>query len=277
MINPPTTISGLARIQNAFAAAHAEGRAALMPYYTLGYPDLPTSERVIRAIADAGADLIELGVPFSDPLADGPTIQHSTQTALEAGATVGRCFEITTRLRAGGVTQPLLLMGYYNPILAYGLNRFIVDAASAGVDGFIVPDLPVEEAGDLEAGARAAERALVFIIAPTSPVERIAGIAAHSTGFTYLVSLTGVTGARSALPTGIANFIGSVRAVAHTPLAVGFGISTPEQARAVAQVADGVIVGSALINAVRAGRDPEADAAAFVAGLRAALVRGKNA
>ncbi len=268
-----TTPTGLSRIQSAFAAAHAERRAALMPYYTLGYPDLPRSEQVIRAIADAGADLIELGVPFSDPLADGPTIQHSTQTALEAGATVDRCLAITARLRAAGVTQPLLLMGYYNPILAYGLERFIADATSAGVDGFIVPDLPVEEAGDLEDAACASERALVFLIAPTSPSSRIADIAAHSTGFTYLVSLTGVTGARTALPTGLADFIASVRAVAHTPLAVGFGISTPEQARAVAQVADGVIVGSALINAVRAGHDPEADAGAFVADLRAALSR----
>ena len=265
--------TGLTRIDSAFAAARAEHRAALMPYYTLGYPDLPRSERVIRAVADAGADLIELGVPFSDPLADGPTIQHSTQTALEAGTTVSRCFEITSRLRAGRLTQPLLLMGYYNPILAYGLDRFIADATSAGVDGFIIPDLPVEEASDLEAAAQAADRALVFLIAPTSPPARIADIAAHSTGFTYLVSLTGVTGARSALPMGLADFIACVRAVAHTPLAVGFGISTPEQARVVAGVADGVIVGSALINAVRAGHNPEADAAAFVAGLRAALVQ----
>jgi tryptophan synthase alpha chain len=270
---PALDPDGLSRIRVAFDAAKSDHRAALMPYYTLGYPDLPTSESVIRAIAGAGADLIELGVPFSDPLADGPTIQHSTQVALEAGVNVPRCLELTARLRAGGVAQPLLLMGYYNPILAYGVKRFVTDATSAGADGFIIPDLPAEEAGALENAAREAGRALAFLIAPTSPPDRIAAIAAHSTGFTYLVSLTGVTGARAALPAGLSDFVGAVRRVAHTPIAVGFGISTPEQARAVAQLADGVIVGSALINAVRAESKPEAVAAAFVSGLRSALRR----
>jgi tryptophan synthase alpha chain len=264
---------GLARIAGAFEAAHADRRAALMPYFTLGYPDLPTSEQIVRAIADAGADLIELGVPFSDPLADGPTIQYSTQVALEAGASVSRCFEIAANLRSAGVAQPLLLMGYYNPIMAYGVARFAADAASAGADGFIVPDLPVEEAGELEGAAAASGRALAFLIAPTSPQERIATIAGHSTGFTYLVSLTGVTGAREALPAGLPEFVAAARAVARTPLAVGFGISTQAQARAVAELADGVIVGSALINAVRGGGDPPKAAASFVAGLRAALTR----
>jgi tryptophan synthase alpha chain len=268
------TQGGLTRIAAAFAAARADGRAALMPYFTLGYPDLPTSELIVRAIADAGADLIELGVPFSDPLADGPTIQHSTQVALEAGASVSRCFETTANLRAAGVAQPLLLMGYYNPIMAYGVARFVDDAASAGADGFIVPDLPVEEAGELEAAAAASGRALAFLIAPTSPQDRIATIAAHSTGFTYLVSLTGVTGAREALPAGLPEFVASVRAVARSPLAVGFGISTQAQARAVAELADGVIVGSALINAVRGGNEPAKAAEEFVAALRAALQRG---
>jgi tryptophan synthase alpha chain len=268
-----STRGGLDRIQASFDAARAERRAALMPYYTLGYPDLPTSELIVRAIADAGADLIELGVPFSDPLADGPTIQYSTQTALEAGATMSRCLETTARLRGNGLAQPLLLMGYYNPILAYGIERFVADATSAGADGFIVPDLPIEEANELEDAARTSGRALVFLIAPTSPQERIAAIAARSTGFTYLVSLTGVTGARDALPFGLADFVAGVRAVTHTPLAVGFGISTQAQARAVAAIADGVIVGSALINAVRAGSDPQSAASSFVAGLRAALVR----
>ena len=146
---------GLARIASAFATARAEGRAALMPYFTLGYPDIAASEVVVRAIAAAGADLIELGVPFSDPLADGPTIQHSTQVALEQGMSLTNGLVLTGRLRAAGVTQPLLLMGYVNPILAYGVSSYVADAAAAGADGFIVPDLPPEEAGEFEAACRA--------------------------------------------------------------------------------------------------------------------------
>jgi tryptophan synthase alpha chain len=263
--------TGLAHIAAAFSATKAQGRAALMPYYTLGYPDLPTSVTVVRAIAGAGADLIELGVPFSDPLADGPTVQHSTQVALEHGATLARCLELAAQLRREGVTQPLLFMGYYNPILDYGIERFASDAAGAGVDGFIVPDLPVEEASQLEAAAVQHGRALVFLLAPTSPPQRVAAVAKHGAGFSYLVSLTGVTGARDALPPGLTDFIARVRAVVRTPIAVGFGIATPEMARAVGQLADGVIVGSALINAVRAGQDPAAAAAEFVNALRAAL------
>jgi tryptophan synthase alpha chain len=162
-------------------------------------------------------------------------------------------------------------MGYYNPILAYGVERYVADAAAAGADGFIVPDLPFEEAGRLEAAAGDAGLALVYLLAPTSPPERIAAVAAHSTGFTYLVSLTGVTGARTDLPAGLADFVARVRQASRTPITVGFGISSPDQARAVAQLADGVIVGSALINAVRYAPDPVAAASAFVASLRAAL------
>ena len=166
-----------------------------MPYFTLGYPDIPTSEAVVRAIAAAGADLIELGVPFSDPLADGPTIQHSTQVALEQGMTLARGLALTSRLRAAGVAQPLLLMGYVNPILAYGVARYVADAAAAGADGFIVPDLPPEEAGEIEAACRTHGLALIFLLAPTSTPERIAAVVSHATGFVYLVSLAGVTGA----------------------------------------------------------------------------------
>ena len=201
---------GLARIAAAFAAPRAEGRAALMPYFTLGYPDIPTSEAVVRAIAATGADLIELGVPFSDPLADGPTIQHSTQVALEQGMTLARGLALTSRLRAAGVTQPLLLMGYVNPILAYGVSRYVADAAAAGADGFIVPDLPPEEAGELEAACRTHGLALIFLLAPTSTPERIAAVVSHATGFVYLVSLAGVTGARDQLPPDLAAFVGRV-------------------------------------------------------------------
>ena len=268
--------SGLARIAAAFAAARAEGRAALMPYFTLGYPDIPTSEAVVRAIAAAGADLIELGVPFSDPLADGPTIQHSTQVALEQGMTLAHGLALTSRLRAAGVAQPLLLMGYVNPILAYGVARYVADAAAAGADGFIVPDLPPEEAGELEAACRAHGLALVFLLAPTSTPERIAAVVSHATGFVYLVSLAGVTGARDQLPPDLAAFVGRVRGATGLPLAVGFGIATPEHAAAVGALADGVIVGSALIKAVGAAADPAAAAGRFVRALREALRRATN-
>ena len=267
---------GLARIAGAFATARAEGRAALMPYFTLGYPDADTSETVIRTIAAAGADLIELGVPFSDPLADGPTIQRSTQVALEGGMTVVRCLALTGHLREAGVSQALLLMGYVNPIIAYGATRFVADAAAAGADGLIVPDLPPEEAGahgagEIEAACAAHGLALAYLAAPTSTDERLATLAARTTGFLYLVSVAGVTGARDGLPPDLAAFVGRARAVARTPIAVGFGIATPAQARAVGQLADGVIVGSALINAVTGAADPPAAASSFVGGLRAAL------
>jgi tryptophan synthase alpha chain len=264
-------MNGLEHIAAAFASAREEKRAALMPYFTLGYPDPETSLDVVEAIAGAGADLIELGVPFSDPLADGPTIQRSTQAALEQGVNVAQCIEMVADLRARGVTQPLMLMGYVNPILAFGVERFVAEAATAGADGFIVPDLPPEEAAGIEAACRAHGRALVYLLAPTSPQERIELLASRTTGFLYLVSLAGVTGAREALPPHLADFVQRVRAVARTPLAVGFGISTPEQARAVGQLADGVIVGSALIKAAGQGKGPAQAAAEFVRDLRTGL------
>jgi len=255
---------GIVRIGAAFAGAQEAGRAALMPYWTLGYPDLSTSVEVVVAIAGAGADLIELGLPFSDPLADGPTIQRSTQAALEQGASVRRCLEMVAAMRARGVTCPLMLMGYVNPILAFGVERFVAQAAEVGADGFIVPDLPPEEAGGMEAACQAYGRALVYLVAPTSSSERVALLAARTTGFLYLVSVAGVTGARATLPVHLAEFVQRVRRVAHTPLAVGFGIPTPEQVQAVGALVDGVIVGSALINTVDGQADPAGAAADFV-------------
>ena len=263
--------AGLERIDQTFRRTKAEGRAALMPYYTLGFPDPATSLDVLTAISQAGADLIELGIPFSDPLADGPTIQRSTQVALQAGTNLTRCLELVSALRRRTVQQPLLLMGYINPILAYGVERFVEAAQGAGADGFIVPDLPPQEAGELEGLCREHGLALVYLLAPTSPPERIAEVAARTTGFLYLVSLTGVTGARRALPPDLEEFTGRVRQSAQTPVAVGFGISTPEQAQVVGGLADGVIVGSALINAVEQAQDPAQAAGAFVRSLRNAL------
>jgi tryptophan synthase alpha chain len=264
-------MNGLEHIAAAFETAHAENRAALMPYFTLGYPDPETSLDVVEAIAQAGADLIELGFPFSDPLADGPTIQHSTQVALEQGVNTEQCIEMVAELRARGVTQPFMLMGYINPILAFGAERFVTVATAAGVDGFIIPDLPPEEGAEIEMVCQARERALVYLLAPTSPPERIELLASRTTGFLYLVSLTGVTGARDALPPHLADFVQRVRTVARIPLAVGFGISTPEQAHAVGQLADGVIVGSALIRAAGQSETPAQAAAAFVQRLQDGL------
>lgn len=256
------------RIATAFA--RAAGRAALMPYYTLGYPDRERSLEIVEAIAPY-SDLLELGVPFSDPLADGPTIQHSTQEALAAGTTTAGCLEMVQELRRRGVETPAMLMGYYNPILAYGEERYVRAAADAGADGFIVPDLPPEEAETLEAAANEAGLALIHFLAPTSNPRRIAAVTTRARGFIYMVSLTGVTGAGGGPAVGLPDFVRQIRSRADVPVAVGFGISTPAQARDVAAYADGIIVGSALIRAVDAAADKPQAAAAFVQELRTGL------
>lgn len=244
-------MSGIDRIQNAFA----KNRTAFMPYAVLGYPTREGSVEVIQALADLGADLLELGVPFSDPLADGPTIQAATQKSLQNGTTLKDCLAMARELRQKGMDTPALFMGYINPILAYGLEQFVDDAAAAGIDGLIVPDLPPEEAGDLETACAAHGLALVYLLAPTSTPERIKLIAEKSQGFIYLVSLTGVTGARTELPPDLTDFVARVRAQTGKPLAIGFGIGTGQQAHAVGELADGVIVGSALVK--RAGESLE--------------------
>ncbi|HLF89441.1 MAG TPA: tryptophan synthase subunit alpha [Anaerolineales bacterium] len=246
----------------------SKNKPTFMPYFTLGYPDYETSLDIIQACAEAGADLMELGVPFSDPLADGPVIQHSTQVALEKGMTVARCLAGVRELRARGVTIPFMLMGYINPILAYGIERFVQDAKEAGANGLIVPDLTPEEAGELENLCKEHGLALVFLVAPNSTEERIQLVCKRTTGFVYLVSVMGVTGSRSDLPVGLREFTERVRKYARVPLAVGFGISTPDQASSVGEVADGVIVGSALVRevgeAIRTKNDPVSAARKFV-------------
>jgi tryptophan synthase alpha chain len=243
--------TGLERIARAFQAGHP----AFMPYMVLGYPTLETSLRVAQILADAGADLLELGVPFSDPLADGPTIQAATHQALNQGVTLAECIAMVAEMRNRELRTPALLMSYINPILAYGVYGCAKDSAAAGVDGFIVPDLPPEEAGELEDACREYGLALVYLLAPNSPPERIALVAQKSQGFIYLVSLTGVTGARDSLPPDLADFVARVRGVTHKPLAVGFGIGSGQQAKVIAQLADGVIVGSALVR--QAGQSTE--------------------
>ncbi len=265
--------SGVQRIAAAFQTAQMANRAALMPYLTLGYPDPETSLTLVETVAAAGADLLELGVPFSDPLADGSTIQQATHVALQQGTSVHRCLEMGLTLRERGLEVPFLLMGYYNPILAYGERAFCRACQEAGVDGLIVPDLPPEEGGDLERVCQEHGLALVYLLAPTSPPERMALVADRSQGFIYLVSLTGVTGARQNLPPDLAAFISRARQTTDKPLAVGFGISTPQQTAQVARLADGVIVGSALVKMAGRGLEAIAPLKEFVAALRRAVER----
>ena len=236
--------TGLDRIAGAFAG-HGK-RAALMPYLMGGHPSLEASAEAGLAAADAGADLIELGIPFSDPLADGPVIHEAGSEALAAGVTphvvLGVCETLAARL-------PVVLMVYANVVLAAGAELFALRATAAGASGLIVPDLPHDEAGGVRAACDAEGLALIPLVAPTSTPERIADIGADARGFVYTVSLTGTTGERGELQPGLAGTVGSVREATHVPVAVGFGISTPDQARTVAEIADGVIVGSRVVRA----------------------------
>jgi tryptophan synthase alpha chain len=270
MSNDQLTLSNqqsLARIADLFASGHA----ALMPYFPLGFPDAQTSLDVITAMSTAGADAFEIGLSFSDPLADGPVIQHATQIALEKGITVKQSLAMIAELRRRGVTQPFLVMGYYNPILAYGLERFVAEAAAAGADGFIVPDLPPEEANGLDRLCRARNLGLIYFLAPTSTDDRLKLVAEKARGFIYLVSLTGVTGARTQLSDRLGELVKRVRHATSTPIAIGFGVSTPEQASEVSHLADGVIVGSALVHVVDRAEDKPQAAAHFICELKARL------
>ena len=259
------------RITKTFQLLKQNNRKALMPYVTMGYPALESALEIVPALAEAGADLVELGVPFSDPLADGATIQAAGQRALANGMSLALCLEQAATLRVRGVTVPFVLMGYYNPIMQFGIERFVEQAVASGIDGLIVPDLPPEEAKELHTAATARGLDVIFLLAPTSDAARVQRVTAQSGGFVYLVSLVGVTGARESLPPDLAEFVTRVRAVTDKPLAVGFGIATPEQAAQVAKIADGVIVGSALVKAVGAAERPAEAARAFVAALRAAI------
>lgn len=240
---------GSDRLAEAFAACSARGEAALVAYLCAGDPDLESTAELVKVAAGAGADVIELGIPFSDPLADGPVIQAASQRALAGGATVERIMAMVEKLRHA-VAVPLVFMTYYNPVLQYGLEDFVRQAAAVGVDGLIVPDLPLEESEELASLAGAVSLGFIPLVAPTSPPERVARLADAATGFIYCVSLTGVTGPRSELAAGVVAFLERVRRFTEKPLAVGFGISTPEQAAKLASLADGIIVGSALVEAV---------------------------
>ncbi len=235
------------RIDERFSRLKRAGEQALMPYLTAGDPDLAMTRSLILEFERRGADLVEIGVPFSDPLADGVTIQRASQRALQSGTTLKGILEMVSELRAD-CRLPLLLMSYANPIYHFGIARFAKEAAAAGVDGLIVPDLPPEEAKELIDATGSHDVHLVFLLAPTSPRERIRKIAAASKGFIYYVSLRGVTGARSRLSDDLEATLKMIRSMTEKPLAVGFGISTPEHVRMVSRLADGVIVGSAIVS-----------------------------
>ena len=265
-----TDPDGVGRIAEAFARARADGRAAaLMPYMMGGYPDLETSRRIALAYADAGADLVELGVPFSDPLADGPVIHAAATAALDAGVTTDDVLGLAAELSA---RVPVILMCYVNAILARGLERFVDRLAAAGVSGLIVPDLPLEEAGVARAACAAAGLAYVPLVAPTTPGSRLAAIGASASGFLYTVSVTGTTGERGDRDGALETVIGRAAAATSVPVALGFGISTPAQAVAAAAAgADGVIVGSRLVRAAGEGGDPPAAVGELVRQFAAAL------
>ena len=261
----------MSRIASTFAELRHAKKLGLIAYLTVGYPDVATTLALVPALAEAGVDVFELGVPFSDPLADGATIQQASHIALEQGVTPGTCLEVAGELRERGVQQPLILMGYYNPILRYGLERFCDASQRAGVDGFIVPDLPPEEAAELGVACVARGLDLVPLLAPTATDERIETVASTASGFIYCVSLTGVTGARRDLSPELFGFLERVRTRTELPLAVVFGISTREHLDALAGRADAAIIGSALIDLL--GRLPEVERIAglqqYVASLRA--------
>jgi len=231
------------------ASVFRPGYKALIAYLTVGYPTLETTYEVASVLANNGCDIIELGIPFSDPLADGATIQKASYQALQQGITPQVCLEAARKLRRK-ITTPLVFMSYYNPILSFGLEAFCQASVKAGIDGLIIPDLPPEEGAELEATTKKLNLDLIYLLAPTSTEERIALVAEKSQGFIYLVSLTGVTGTRQTLPPELEDFVTRVRQKAHQPLCVGFGVSNPEQARRVAMIADGVIVGSRLIQLI---------------------------
>jgi tryptophan synthase alpha chain len=260
----------VSRIASTFARLRAERRLALIAYLTVGYPRLDVTPALVEAAARAGADAVELGIPFSDPLADGRTIQAASQVALKGGVTVARALETAKGARLT-TDVPLLFMTYLNPILAFGLERFCRAASEAGIDGLIVPDLPPVESADLRRAAEACQLDLVFFVAPTSSEAGIAAACQAATGFIYCIAVTGVTGARAQLDPALLPLIETVRRQTALPIVVGFGISRPEHLEALAGKADGVIVASALLDAIgRAPEDAATQVSRFLRGLRRA-------
>ncbi|MCI0435331.1 MAG: tryptophan synthase subunit alpha [Gemmatimonadetes bacterium] len=266
----PTISSEPDRLTARFAAQRAAGRRALIPYITAGYPDKAATGDLLGAFERSGADVIELGVPFSDPVADGPTIQRSSQRALEAGVDLAWVLESVAAFRTSS-DLPVVLFSYLNPILRMGVDRFIAESVSAGADGVLITDLPVGAHDALERTLEASDLALVRLVAPTTTAERAAAIARRAQGFLYYIARTGVTGATDRLRAALPHELSALRATTRVPIAVGFGISTPQQAAHVARSADGVVVGSALIDALDSGG--EAAAASLLHAMREEIDR----
>lgn len=249
----------MSRLSAKFAALKKEGRAAFVPFITAGDPDMETSLAILEKLPAAGADVIELGIPFSDPMADGPAVQASSVRALKAGATLLKVLEMVRKFRKGDQTTPIVLMGYYNSVHAFGTARFVHDAAAAGVDGLIIVDLPIEEDDVLRVPALAQGVDLIRFVTPTTDDARLKRIVADASGYLYYVSVAGVTGTKSVPEEEVRAAILRVRAATDLPCTVGFGIRTPDQAQAIARIADGVVVGSAIVGKVEgnlgAGKD----------------------
>ncbi|PWB61519.1 MAG: tryptophan synthase subunit alpha [Bradyrhizobiaceae bacterium] len=266
------------RIDRRFAALRAESRAGLVTFLTAGDPDAETSLAILRALPQAGADVVELGMPFTDPMADGPAIQASSQRALKTGQTLRKTLAMVRTFRAGDDATPIVLMGYYNPIYIYGVDRFLVDAREAGVDGLIVVDLPPEEDEELCLPALKAGLNFIRLATPTTDDRRLPAVLANTSGFVYYVSITGITGSAAPDTGKVTGAVARIKRHTALPVCVGFGVRTAEHARAIAEGADGVVVGSALVDAVRASLDDEGRATratvTAVTGLVSALAAG---
>jgi len=263
----------MTRIDQKFAALRAEGRKAFVAYIMAGDPDTETSLALMKALPAAGVDIIELGMPFTDPMADGPTIQLAGQRALGAGQTLQRTLDMVAAFRAGDDATPIVLMGYYNPIHSRGVARFLTDAKAAGIDGLIVVDLPPEEDDELCIPAQAAGLNFIRLATPTTDDARLPKVLQNTSGFVYYVSITGITGAAAASAGDVGPEVARIKARTSLPVIVGFGITTPEAAEAIARIADGCVVGSAIVKMIGEGR-PLAEVTDFVAGLAAGAHRG---
>ncbi|SMO88558.1 tryptophan synthase subunit alpha [Ruegeria faecimaris] len=244
----------MTRIDAKFAALKAEGKKAFVSYIMAGDPDFDTSLEIVRGLPGAGVDVIELGLPFTDPMADGPTIQAAGQRALEGGMTLQRTLDLARAFRETDDTTPIVLMGYYNPIYSRGVERFLADATEAGIDGLIVVDLPPEEDDELCLPAQAAGLNFIRLATPTTDDKRLPRVLQNTSGFVYYVSITGITGAAEAQATNVGPEVSRIKSATDLPVIVGFGINTPEKSRAIATVADGAVVGSAIVSQIAAGK-----------------------
>ncbi|PCJ68137.1 MAG: tryptophan synthase subunit alpha [Rhodobiaceae bacterium] len=272
------------RIEQRFAALKKEGRAAFVAFVTAGDPDLDTSLAIIKGLPDAGTDVIEIGMPFTDPMAEGPPIQASYQRALKGGQTMRKTLELVRQFREGNDDTPIILMGYYNPVYHYGVDKFLADAKSAGVDGLIIVDLPAEEDSELCLPSLKAGINFIRLATPTTDEKRLPTILKNTSGFVYYVSVKGITGAAAAEATGVAEAVARIKAATELPVIVGFGIKTPQNVAAIARHADGAVVGSAIVDCIKDNLDQDSTASSglvpavldFVKSLAAGVHTGRD-